>query len=443
MTEINLPANASSVKDSAGSGAQNKPANNRNKLRFRLLLVLMLVVAVILGPWYYLHQRAYESTDNAFIEGEIIQISPRIGGQVLSVHVGDNQHVNRGDLLVEIDPRDFEARLAEAQARLNDLSAKAASAKSNFDLTTVVTDAVLIQTNAAWAAAQEQVKVLTARTAQDIANVDAAAAYLQQSESRRDAVEAEANRAAADAERYRILYQKDEISRQLLDRSAADARASAANLDAARQAILAAKAQLAQARAMQAATLATMKQAEMQARQAEGRVQEAQSAPQQRRARQSDLQAALSQVEQQRAVVRQAELNLSYTKIFSPEAGYVTRKSVEPGNIVQTGQALMALVSDQLWVVANFKETQLTHMRPGQPAAIRVDAYPRREFRAHVDSMQSGTGARFSLLPAENATGNYVKVVQRVPVKILFDEALPPEYKLGPGMSVVPEVRVR
>jgi membrane fusion protein (multidrug efflux system) len=141
--------------------------------------------------------------------------------------------------------------------------------------------------------------------------------------------------------------------------------------------------------------------------------------------------------------VQQAELALSYTRVYAPESGYVTRKAVEPGNFVQTGQPLMALVPDRLWVVANFKETQLRDMRPGQPVTIRVDAFPQLRLRAHVDSIQSGTGARFSLLPTENATGNYVKVVQRVPVKILLDETPPAGYRLGPGMSVVPEVRVK
>jgi membrane fusion protein (multidrug efflux system) len=143
------------------------------------------------------------------------------------------------------------------------------------------------------------------------------------------------------------------------------------------------------------------------------------------------------------AVLRQAELNLSYTRIFAPDSGYITRKSVQPGNFVQVGQALMALVSGRLGVIANFKETQLTPMRPGQPASITIDAYPERKFRGRVDSIQSGSGARFSLLPPENATGNYVKVVQRVPLKILFDETPPADCKLGPGMSVVPEVKVR
>jgi membrane fusion protein (multidrug efflux system) len=141
--------------------------------------------------------------------------------------------------------------------------------------------------------------------------------------------------------------------------------------------------------------------------------------------------------------VQQADLALSYTRIYAPESGYITRKAVEPGNFVQPGQPLLALVSDRLWVVANFKETQLTRMRPGQPVTLKLDAYPQLRLRGHVESFQSGTGARFSLLPAENATGNYVKVIQRVPVKIVLDEVPPAGYRIGPGMSVEPEVKVR
>jgi membrane fusion protein (multidrug efflux system) len=161
------------------------------------------------------------------------------------------------------------------------------------------------------------------------------------------------------------------------------------------------------------------------------------------RVRENDLQSASSQKEQQSAAVQQAELNLSYTKIYAPESGYITKKSVEPGNFVQPGQVLMALVSDRLWVTANFKETQLEHMRSGQSVTIKVDAYPQLKLHGHVDSIQSGSGARFSLLPPENATGNYVKVVQRVPVKIVVDDSPASEFRLGPGLSVIPEVKVR
>jgi len=411
--------------------------------RTRNILILAALLGVAAGLVYYFHKKGYESTDDAFIEGGIVQISPRVPGQVARVLVKDNQHVNEGDVLVELDARDYEVAVAQAKAALSNAQARGAAAKAGLDLTSTVTNAALVQASAGLKAAQAQVEVLKAALEQARAGVRAAEAGLQQATARQAAVEAEARRAAADAERYRALFKKDEISKQLLDRAETEARATAANLDAARQMVAAAQAQLAQAKAAQSSAEASLRQAETLVRQAEGKLQEAQARPEQIRVRRADFEGATAELERARAVLQQAELNLSYTKIRAPESGYITKKSVEPGNMVGAGQALMALVSDRLWVVANFKEVQLRRMRPGQPATIKIDAYPQRKFRGQVDSIQAGAGARFSLLPPENATGNYVKVVQRVPVKIVFSEPLPAELKIGPGMSVVPEVRVR
>jgi membrane fusion protein (multidrug efflux system) len=392
---------------------------------------------------YYLHSRHYESTDNAFIEGDVIQVSPRIAGQMLRIYVRDNQHVNGGDLIAEIDASDYEARAAEASARLADAAARADGAQSNLLLTSTVTDAVLSEAGAAAGAAQERVKMLQASVTQAGAAIRAAEAALGQAEAQQSAVQAEASRAADDAVRYRAMFAKDEVSKQQLDRAETLARSTGAAQEAASQAIEAAQAHLAQARAAQVSTQAALRQAEKQVVQAQGRVSEAQSAPRQMEVRHADVASIRAQVEQQRASVQQAELALSYTRIYAPESGYITRKSVEPGDFVQPGQPLLALVSDRLWVVANFKETQLTLMRSGQPVTLKLDAFPQLRLRGHVESFQSGTGAAFSLLPAENATGNYVKVVQRVPVKIVLDEAPPAGYRVGPGMSVEPEVKVR
>ena len=408
-----------------------------------LIGIGLAAIAAVAGGLYYLHSRHYESTDNAFIEGDVIQVSPRVAGQMLQVYVRDNQHVNRGDLIAEIDARDFEARAAESRARLTDTAARADGAQSNLLLTSTVTDAVLTQTGAAAGAAQDQVQVLQAGVAQAAAAIRAAEAALGQAEAQQSAAQAEASRASEDAVRYRALYAKDEVSKQQLDRAETQARAAAASYVAASQATEAAKAHLSQAQAAQASTQAALRQAEKQVVQAQGRVSEAKSAPRQMEVRHADVASLRAQVEQQRASVQQAELALSYTRIYAPDSGYITRKSVESGDFVQPGQPLLALVSDRLWVVANFKETQLTLMRPGQPVTLKLDAFPQLRLRGHVESFQSGTGAAFSLLPAENATGNYVKVVQRVPVKIVLDEAPPAGYRIGPGMSVEPEVKVR
>jgi membrane fusion protein, multidrug efflux system len=421
-----------------GSGGSMK-----RKWAARLAGIGLAAVAAVAGFAYYMQSRGYESTDNAFLEGSVIQVSPRVGGQVLRVLVEDNQHVNSGDVLAEIDPKDLQARAAETRARLEDATARAQGARSSLALTTTVTGAVMTQAGAAAEAAREQVAVLQARIEQSVAGVRAAEAAVAQAEAQEGAAEAEARRAGDDAARYRALYAKDEVSKQQLDRAETQARAAAAAHTASVQACEAAKAHLAQVRAERVSTEAAYRQSQSQVTQAQGRVSEAGAGQQQVELRKADIAAVGAQVEQARAGVEQSELALSYTKIYAPESGYVTRKSVEAGTFVQPGQPLLALVPDRLWAVANFKETQLARMRAGQRVTLKVDAYPGLRLRGHVESIQSGTGARFSLLPTENATGNYVKVVQRVPVKIVLYEPPPAEYRLGPGMSVAPEVKVQ
>jgi len=418
-------------------------AKQPRKRAAKLAGIGLAVIAAVAGGIYYLHSRHYESTDDAFIEGDVIQVSSRVAGQMFRVYVQDNQHVNGGDLIAEIDARDYEARAAEARAGLADISARADGAQSNLLLTSTVTDAVLTQTGAAADAAQDQVQILQAGAAQAVAAIRAAEAALGQAEAQQSAAQAEASRASEDAVRYRALYARDEVSKQQLDRAETLTRSTAAAQEAASQGTEAARAHLSEAQAAQVSTQAALRQAEKQVVQAQGRVSEAKSAPQQIQVRHADVIALRAGIAQALASVQQAELALSYTRIYAPESGYITRKSAEPGDFVQPGQPLLALVSDRLWVVANFKETQLTRMRPGQPVTLKLDAFPQLRLRGHVQSFQSGTGAAFSLLPAENATGNYVKVVQRVPVKIVLDEAPPAGYRIGPGMSVEPEVRIQ
>lgn len=426
---------------------ENEPVSlkNRtvNKNTRRAIAASLVLIAAIAGIVYYLHSRSFESTDNAFIEGSVIQVSPRVPGQVVKVYVTDNQRVRKGDLLVELDARDYELRVAETKARLLDAQARLSSAQSGVDLTSDVTGAALAQAAAALEAARNQVEVLTARLQQEDADVKAAEAAFHQSEAGRTAAEAAAKRAEADALRYRNLYKKDEVSRQTLDRAEAEEKASKANLEAASHAVSGARARMEQAASARAATASALQQANNLAKQAAGRLQEARAGSKQVRIRESEVQSVRAQIEQLDSMSRSAELNLSFTKVYAPEDGTVTRKSVEPGNFVQVGQTLMAIVTDRLWVVANFKETQLTHMKPGQPVDIRIDAYPQYRLKGKIDSIQTGTGARFSLLPAENATGNYVKVIQRTPVKITFADPLPADIRIGPGMSVEPRVRVR
>jgi membrane fusion protein (multidrug efflux system) len=430
----------SAIEESETAKTKYKSGNKHTR---NAVIIGVLVITIAAAIACYLHSRSFESTDNAFIEGNVVQVSPRVQGQVVRVYVTDNQRVRKGDLLVEIDSRDYELKVAETKARLIDARARLSSAQSGVDLTSDVTGAALVQATAALEAARNQIDILSARLQQQDADVQAAEAALRQAEAGRIAAEAAARRAESDATRYRALYKKDEVSKQTLDRAEAEEKASTATLDGAGYAVSGARARLDQAKAARTATVSSLQQAKNLAQQASGGLQEAQAGSKQVRIRESEVKSVNAQIEQLGSMNRSAELSLSFTRIYAPDDGTVTRKSVEPGNFVQVGQALMAIVTDRLWVVANYKETQLTYMRPGQLVDIKIDAYPQYKLKGKVDSIQTGTGARFSLLPAENATGNYVKVIQRMPVKITFLEPPPSDIRLGPGMSVEPRVRVR
>jgi membrane fusion protein (multidrug efflux system) len=382
------------------------------------MLAFLFVGAVALvagGAWWYSSALHYESTDDAFIQADVVTLSPKVASNVARVYVADNQQVKAGALLAELDPRDFEAKLAQARANLAAAEAQQRAAAFNVQVVGTTAGAGVQQAEAGVQMAERR--------------VDEARSRLEQSRAQVDAAAAEATRASADAERYDALLQEGGVSRQQRDNAVAASRTAAANLEAARQA--------------EQASRDNLRQAEAQLREAQAQLARAKAAPQQIAYSRAQAEQAAGQVAQLQAAVRQAELDLSYTRLYAPVTGRITRKSVQPGNYVQVGQALLSIVPEQVYVIANFKETQLAHMRPGQPVLIEVDAYPGRPFRGHVDSIQAGSGAAFSLLPPENATGNYVKVVQRVPVKILIDDAPDPARVLGPGISVVPTVRVK
>jgi membrane fusion protein (multidrug efflux system) len=247
------------------------------------------------------------------------------------------------------------------------------------------------------------------------------------------------------------LFEKDEVSRQRLDQAIAAARTANAQVDAANEKVAAQEAQISEARAATSAESANTQRAESQVgaaraqvNEALGRLEQANTAPQQVAVSEAQAASAGANIEQLQAAVDDAELQMSYTKIYAPETGRVTRKSVEVGALVQVGQPLLAIVPGDVWVTANFKESQVGNIRPGQGVDVTVDAYPGRVFKAHVDSIQAGTGSRFSLIPPENATGSYVKVVQRVPVKIVFEpNQIDSQQLLAPGMSAVPEVKIK
>jgi membrane fusion protein (multidrug efflux system) len=383
-------------------------------------------VVIVVGVWMWLAS-GHESTDDAQIEGHVTQIAARVGGTVLNVAVNDNQQVATGAVLVEIDPRDYQVALEKAKAELADAEASAEAARANVPITS---------TNASSGVSTAQGSVEQARGGAEAAQkeVDAAHARLTTAQARQREADANALKAARDVERLKGLLAKDEVSQQQYDGAVAAADAAKAAADSARSQIAEAEAGIRVAESR----LISARGGEQQARAA---LQSARTGPEQVTAMRARAASADARVQQSRAALQQAELNLQYATIKAPQAGIVSRKSVEAGQVIQAGQPVMAIIPlENVWVTANFKETQLTDMRAGQRATVKVDAYSGKEFHGRVDSIAAATGARFSMLPPENATGNYVKVVQRVPVKIVLDPGQDPEHLLRPGMSVTPTV---
>ncbi len=383
--------------------------------RFRLALIVGGIVLLVAGFFLWRYLGSYESTDDAQIDGHLNAISTRVSGHVIKLLVNDNQFVEAGTPLVEIDPRDYQVAVAKASAAYRDAQATAESLQANVPITSVNTDSQL-------SASQADVEGARAGVSVARQQLDAARAQLEQ---------AIANdiKAQNDVGRYKQLVDKQEISHQQYDQAVAAARSSAAGVAAARASAVAAEQMVSQAQAKR--------------EQAEANLRSAGTAPQQMSATRARAQAAVAQAQQKKAELDQANLNLQYTRLVAPVSGIVSNRSVEVGQNVQIGQELMKIINlDDIWVTANFKEDQLRYMRPGQRATISVDAYGKK-YNGHVQSIAGASGALFSLLPPENATGNYVKVVQRIPVKITFDPGETKEHILRPGMSVEPKVWVR
>jgi membrane fusion protein, multidrug efflux system len=420
---------------------QTVPSPSRRKKR--ILIAVGIGILVIVGMGYYWYSSYYETTDDAFIEGHIVYISARVPGHVNRVLIDDNQLVKQGDLLVEIDPRDYEARLAQAQGSYQAAVARSKLAQVNVDLTQVTSASELEQAQAGLDTAVAAKAAAQSRAEQAAAQVASAQALVEQTRADVQSVQASAKQAGDDLKRYRQLFESNVITQQKYEYSVTGSQAAEANLEAARQKASSAEAGVLNAQAALKGAQDAVRQAEAQYQQAQGRFKEANVVPQRNALSERQYDTAVAETDQLAATLEQARLNLSYTKVTAPQDGRVTRKTVEAGSYIQVGQPLLAIIPQYMWVVANFKETQLTHMRIGQPVTIHVDAYPGHDFKAHIDSIQSGTGAKFSLLPPENATGNYVKVVQRIPVKIVFDEPPDSRYLLAPGMSVVPTVKIK
>jgi len=394
------------------------------RVRIAIGVVLLVVAAVVV--WFVV-TAGEESTDDAQVEGHVMQIAARVGGTVQRVPIEDNQRVEAGAVLVELDPRDYQVALDRARAELADAEASASAARSSVPITT--TESKSNVTTAHGSVEQAQSTVEGA-----LKEIEAAQARLTTAKARQREAEANAAKAARDVERLRGLLAKDEVSQQQFD-------ATSAAADAQRAAVDSAVSQVAEADPGVRVAESKLTQAKAGEQQARAGLRTAETGPQQVQAMRARAEAADAHVQQQKAAVAQAELNLQYTTVKAPVAGIVSRKTVEAGQIVQLGQPLLALIPlENVWVTANFKETQLTNMKAGQKATVKVDAYGGKTFRGHVDSLAAATGARFSMLPPENATGNYVKVVQRIPVKIVLEPGQDPDHLLRPGMSVVPTV---
>ncbi|WP_207857699.1 HlyD family secretion protein [Lucifera butyrica] len=333
------------------------------------IILVLLIIAVGVGGYYYFH-RADVSTDDAAIDGRIVVISPKVQGYVKKLNVQDNQIVKAGDVILEIDPTDYINKLNQAKASL--AAAKAAASASQNNLKTTAVSAP--------------------------SNLDSAKAQVA-------SAQATWEKAFADRQRMESLFQAGACSRQDLDQAVATEKSDRSALDKLR-----------------------------------ADLRSANTAPDVIAAAKDTSEQLQAQVKQAEANLAQAEADLANTKVIAPMDGRITKRSVEVGDYVQAGQQLASLVGTDLWIVANFKETELENMRPGQPVDIRIDAFPNVKLHGKVDSLQAGTGSYFSLFPAENATGNYVKTVQRIPVKIVFDSPLPAGLPLGPGMSVIPTV---
>ena len=378
-TAATVPAPAAAHSEKTPAPAAKKGSGGPRPL-FVLIVMLAAIAGILFGAKVLVRVWTHESTDDAFIDGHVILVAPKIAGRVETVNVVDNQEVKKGDVLVKIDPRDYDAVVAQRQAALDVAKAKEVSSE--------------------------------AAVKQNDANIETMKAGVESLFASQQATKLTTALSHSDLTREQSLIKTGVVSAQDFEHSKSAADTADATLTSKQKEVDAAMAYVDYARAQKASA-------------------------------EAQLEAAKADVTQAQAELGQAQLQQSYTVITAPEDGRVTSKSVEEGNYVQVGQSLLAVVPSEVWVTANFKETQITYMKPGQETEVEVDAYPGRKLKAHVDSIQAGSGARFSLLPPENATGNFVKVVQRVPVKIVFDEQPEVQRALGPGMSAVPEIAVR
>lgn len=411
------------------------PVKDRHKRRpIGLILAGLGVGAIAAGTFGYRWWQfasTHQSTDNATVAGHIHQVSSRINGTVGEVLVDDNQQVKKGQLLVKLDPRDYQNKVQQSEAAINAARRQAEAAQSSINLASGNAQANTAQAQGNVSSAIAAISTAQAAVKEAQAGIPAAQAAV---------AEAQANlqKAQADYNRYNTLYQQGAIARQQLDTAYADYQVALAQKNSAQQGVAQAEAKLAQARE-------SVVRAQAQLAASKGGLQLAKAGGVQTEVNRSQYAAAQAQIAQAEASLKDAQLQLSYTNITAPNSGRVGRKSVEEGQRVQPGQPLMAIVDNQYWVVANFKETQLEQMQPGEPVEVKLDSFPHHNFTGRVDSISPASGAQFALLPPDNATGNFTKIVQRVPVKIVLDAQSIKGYesRIVPGMSAEVTVKVK
>ncbi|MGI4852787.1 MAG: HlyD family secretion protein [Janthinobacterium lividum] len=405
------------AKSSASEDAAKPVETPAGKARRTFIIVSVVILLLLVAVFFYWRSTFTEDTDDAQVDGDLYQVSARVQGQIIKVNVTDNQKVNQGDVIAEIDPRDYQVALEQAQAVLANSKAGFVQANANVPITTVQTRTQLSTsgsdvTTAAAAVAQSEKQVSVARARVDQARANALKAQL-------------------DVDRYTPLVAKDVISKQQFDQAVAQAAASNGALLEAQQSVIAQQAAVAQ-------TQSRLNSAKSDAAQAR------ENGPKQIAVQQARAQAANADIEQNMAKVDQAKLNLSYCHITAPTSGIINRKNVAVGQNISVGQNMLTIIPlDNLWITANFKETQLQKMKVGQAVSFKVDALGGRRYHGHVTQVGGATGSRLSLFPPENATGNYVKVVQRIPVRIDLEKGENDDHLLRPGYSVVPDVDIK
>ncbi|MBD2491152.1 HlyD family secretion protein [Aulosira sp. FACHB-615] len=434
----------------------------RSSKRLPLILAGLGVGAIAAGTFgynYWQYASSHEETDNATVSGHVHQVSSKIPGTVAQVLVNDNQEVQPGQLLVKLDPRDYESKVQQAAAALANARSQAEAAAANIALTAETTNAKTTQAQGDVSGAVSAISTAQAAVREAQAGIPAAQADVELAQAGIPAAQAQVAQANAnlqkaetDYNRYNSLYKEGAIARQQLDAAKAAYDVALAQKNAAIQGVEQAQARLAsakvgvaqaQSRLAQAQEGVTSAQAKLAA--SRGGLQQATAGTQDTSVKRSQYEAAKAAIAQAEASLKDAQLQLSYTNVTAPSAGRVGKKTVEIGNRIQAGTPLMAIVDNENWVVANFKETQLERMRPGQPVEVKLDAFPHHTFSGKVDSISPASGAQFALLPPDNATGNFTKVVQRIPVKIVLDQKSIQGYdsRITPGMSAEVSVEVK